>query len=59
MILIMEQLDRLEYSLDQNGGPNHVGNFCFSPIHGDTRTGALTRLPIIILSFLNLKVPKN
>jgi glucosylceramidase len=19
--------------LDQNGGPNHVGNFCFSPIH--------------------------
>jgi glucosylceramidase len=24
--------------LDQNGGPNHVGNFCFSPIHGDTRT---------------------
>ncbi|MFB0911571.1 MAG: glycosyl hydrolase, partial [Flavobacterium sp.] len=21
--------------LDQNGGPNHVGNFCFSPIHGD------------------------
>jgi glucosylceramidase len=22
--------------LDQNGGPNHVGNFCFSPIHGDT-----------------------
>jgi glucosylceramidase len=27
--------------LDQNGGPNHVRNFCFSPIHGDTRTGAL------------------
>jgi glucosylceramidase len=24
--------------LDQNGGPNHVGNFCFSPLHGDTRT---------------------
>jgi glucosylceramidase len=27
--------------LDQNGGPNHVGNFLFSPLHGDTRTGAL------------------
>jgi glucosylceramidase len=27
--------------LDENGGPNHVGNFCFSPIHGDTRTGRL------------------
>jgi glucosylceramidase len=22
--------------LDQNGGPNHVGNFCFAPIHADT-----------------------
>ncbi len=21
--------------LDQNGGPNHVGNYCFAPIHGD------------------------
>jgi glucosylceramidase len=31
--------------LDQNGGPNHVGNFCFSPIHGDTRTGALIYTP--------------
>lgn len=27
--------------LDQRGGPNHVGNFCFAPIHGDTRTGEL------------------
>ncbi|MCB0569506.1 MAG: glycoside hydrolase family 30 protein [Phaeodactylibacter sp.] len=27
--------------LDETGGPNHVGNFCFSPIHGDTRTGEL------------------
>jgi len=25
--------------LDEVGGPNHVGNFCFAPIHGDTRTG--------------------
>jgi glucosylceramidase len=27
--------------LDEEGGPNHVQNFCFAPIHGDTRTGAL------------------
>ena len=25
--------------LDENGGPNHVHNYCFAPIHGDTRTG--------------------
>ena len=31
--------------LDQNGGPNHVGNFCFAPIHGDTGTGALIYTP--------------
>jgi len=27
--------------LDEEGGPNHVRNFCFAPIHGDTKTGAL------------------
>ena len=27
--------------LDENGGPNHAGNFCFAPIHADTRTGKL------------------
>lgn len=27
--------------LDEKGGPNHVGNFCFAPIHADTRTGKL------------------
>jgi len=27
--------------LDEQGGPNHVGNFCFAPIHADTRTGTL------------------
>jgi glucosylceramidase len=27
--------------LDEKGGPNHVGNFCFAPIHADTRTGQL------------------
>lgn len=31
--------------LDQNGGPNHVGNFCFAPIHGDTETGELIYTP--------------
>jgi glucosylceramidase len=28
--------------LDERGGPNHVGNFCIAPVHGDTRTGQLT-----------------
>ena len=28
--------------LDEHGGPNHVGNFCFAPVHADTTTGALT-----------------
>ena len=27
--------------LDETGGPNHVSNFCFAPIHADTRTGEL------------------
>jgi glucosylceramidase len=27
--------------LDEVGGPNHVGNFCFAPVHGDTKTGQL------------------
>jgi len=31
--------------LDEHGGPNHVGNFCFSPIHADTRTGKLIYTP--------------
>ena len=31
--------------LDQNGGPNHVGNFCFAPIHADTRTNELIYTP--------------
>jgi len=28
--------------LDERGGPNHVGNFCYAPVHADTKTGALT-----------------
>jgi glucosylceramidase len=27
--------------LDEKGGPNHVGNFCFAPVHADTRNGTL------------------
>ncbi|CAA6679359.1 MULTISPECIES: glycoside hydrolase family 30 beta sandwich domain-containing protein [unclassified Lentimonas] len=31
--------------LDHTGGPNHVGNFCFAPVHADTRTGELIFTP--------------
>lgn len=31
--------------LDQTGGPNHVGNLCFAPVHADTRTGELIYTP--------------
>jgi glucosylceramidase len=31
--------------LDENGGPNHVGNFCFAPVHADTKTGQLIYTP--------------
>jgi glucosylceramidase len=27
--------------LDETGGPNHVQNFCFAPIHANTQTGEL------------------
>lgn len=27
--------------LDEKGGPNHVGNYCFAPIIGDTQSGKL------------------
>jgi glucosylceramidase len=27
--------------LDENGGPNHVKNFCFAPVHANTKTGEL------------------
>lgn len=30
--------------LDERGGPNHVANFCFAPVHADTKTGELTYL---------------
>ena len=28
--------------LDEKGGPNHVGNYCFAPVHANTHTGELT-----------------
>jgi glucosylceramidase len=31
--------------LDERGGPNHVGNYCFAPVHADMRTGKLTFTP--------------
>ena len=27
--------------LDETGGPNHAGNFCFAPMHADTKAGKL------------------
>ncbi|MDD4970183.1 MAG: glycoside hydrolase family 30 protein [Paludibacter sp.] len=27
--------------LDEKGGPNHVNNFCFAPVHYNTKTGEL------------------
>lgn len=31
--------------LDENGGPNHVENFCFAPIHADIKKGELIYTP--------------
>lgn len=31
--------------LDEHGGPNHAQNFCFAPVHGDTRTDQLIFTP--------------
>jgi len=31
--------------LDETGGPNHVSNLCFAPIHADTRTDSLILTP--------------
>lgn len=31
--------------LDETGGPNHVNNFCFAPVHGNTKTGELIYTP--------------
>jgi len=31
--------------LDETGGPNHVGNLCFAPVHANTQTGKLIFTP--------------
>ncbi|HEX7358747.1 MAG TPA: glycoside hydrolase family 30 protein [Ignavibacteriaceae bacterium] len=31
--------------LDEKGGPNHVENFCFAPVHADSKTGQLIYTP--------------
>ena len=31
--------------MDETGGPNHVNNLCFAPIHADTRTDELIYTP--------------
>lgn len=31
--------------LDEKGGPNHVGNYCFAPVHADTQTDSLLFTP--------------
>ena len=31
--------------LDENGGPNHVGNFCFAPIHADLAGDSIIYTP--------------
>ncbi len=31
--------------LDETGGPNHVGNFCFAPVHADTQAGEIIYTP--------------
>ncbi|KAA3631885.1 MAG: glycosyl hydrolase [Bacteroidetes bacterium] len=31
--------------LDETGGPNHVMNLCFAPVHADTQTGELIYTP--------------
>ena len=31
--------------LNEKGGPNHVGNYCFAPIHADTQTDELVFTP--------------
>jgi glucosylceramidase len=40
--------------LDQNGGPNHVGNFCFAPLHADTVTDEL--IYTLLLLYWSLKI---
>jgi glucosylceramidase len=45
--------------LDETGGPNHVGNFCFAPIHAKTKEGSLHYMnsTITLVIFLNSSNP--
>lgn len=49
--------------LDETGGPNHVGNLCFAPVHAETQTGELvygiisSPIPIEIGSCSYFKYP--
>ena len=47
--------------LDETGGPNHVGNFCFAALHADTRTGELTYVNSFyyMVIFRNLYAPRR
>ena len=31
--------------MDERGGPNHVANFCFAPVHADTKSNELIFTP--------------
>jgi glucosylceramidase len=59
MILIMEQWAGQKYSFGPKRRANHVGNFCFSPIHGDTRTGALIYTPSYYIGHFSKFIGKS
>ena len=42
--------------LNEYGGPNHVGNFCFAPVHGDTKTGKIFIYKFILLYWSLFKI---
>ncbi|MEJ0080259.1 MAG: hypothetical protein WDM78_04710 [Puia sp.] len=35
--------------LDEQGGPNHVGNFCFAPVHADLKKGRADFYKLLLL----------
>ncbi len=42
--------------LDERGGPNHVQNFCFAPVHANTKTGELNVPELLLLHWPLLEV---
>ena len=42
--------------LDENGGPNHVGNFCFSPLYGDIIRGRINLSSLLLFHWSFLKI---